>query len=126
MKEKEADISYLTKLHKARVSENNIYSLRADEKSPLREDTEGLLEIIEEFYDKLYTKEPTCKKAQDRLLGNITVKLTDEQRTELDKFLEEKELEKALRDSPGNKSPGLNGLTKEFLEFFGKKSKKHI
>ena len=39
VEEKEADISYLTKLLKARVSENNIYSLRADEKSPLREDT---------------------------------------------------------------------------------------
>ena len=118
VEEKEADISYLTKLYKKRICENNIYALRTDEKSPLREDTDGKMEIIEDFYKKLYTKEETCEISQNRLLNNIRVKLTDEQREYLDKFIDENELHKALRDSPTNKSPGLNGLTKEFLEFF--------
>ena len=48
----------------------------------------------------------------------MIVKLTDEQRTELDRFLKEKELKKALRDFPGNKCPSLNGLMRECLEFF--------
>ena len=59
VEEKEADISYLTKLYKKRICENNIYALRTDEKSPLREDTDGKMEIIEDFYKKLYTKEET-------------------------------------------------------------------
>ena len=54
IEEKEADISYLTKLLKTRISENN-YALRIDEKT-LREGTEGQIEIVEIFYQKLYSK----------------------------------------------------------------------
>lgn len=73
--------------------------MRATEKSPLREDTDGQLEIIEYFYQKLYTKERACKKSQARLPHNINIKMTEEQRFELDKLIEQKELKKALKDS---------------------------
>ena len=62
------------------------------------------MEIIEEFYQKLYTKEETCKISQNKLLNNVQVKPTNEQRELcLEKFIDEKELHKALKDSPQTK-----------------------
>ena len=105
-------------LHSKRISENNIYDLRTDEKKPLRGETDGKMEIFEEFYKELFTREKICKIYQSRLLSNIWVNITDEQRDYLDNFIDENELRKALRDTPTNKRPGLNGLTKEFWELF--------
>ena len=79
------------------------------------------MEIIESLYHILYTKEKACTNSQNRLLKNITIKLTDEQMTELHKAIDEKERIKSLKSLPNGKSSCLNRLTKEFMEsFFGR------
>ena len=48
------------------------------------------MEIIENFYQILYTKEKECTNFQNRLLKNITIKPTEEQMAELDKAIDKK------------------------------------
>ena len=87
-----------------------------------RENLEGIREITditESYYRKLSKKEETSPSAQERLLRNINIKLSKEQKNKLDAPLSENELGKAKATAlPNGKSPGVNGITKEFIDFF--------
>ena len=88
----EIDISYYTKLEKRKGEENSIFSL--------------------------YTKENECSSTHDRLLQNIDRYLTDEARECLNKEINQIELKESMLSMKNSKSPGSDGLGKEFHEFF--------
>ena len=117
VEEKEWDISYLNRVYRTRVNENNVYELK-NEAGELKEGIREITDIIETYYRKLFKKEETSPSAQERLLRNINIKLSEEQKNKLDAPLSENELGKAKTTLPNGKSPGVNGITKEFIDFF--------
>jgi hypothetical protein len=72
------------------------------------------------FYKELYSKVQTDKVAQDRLLNILDRKLTDEQRDSCEGQLTEGECLVAVKSMAYGKTPGSDGLPKEFyLTFWG-------
>ena len=88
----------------------------------MKEGIREITDIIETYYRKLFKKEETSPSAQERLLWNINIKLSEEHKNKLDAPLSDNELEKAKKKLPNGKSPGVNGITKEFIEFFWKRT----
>ena len=96
-----------------------MYELK-NEAGELKEGISEIIDIIETYYLKLYKKEQISPSAQDRLLRNIKVKLSEEHKEKLDDApLAEEELGKSKNMLPNRKSPGMNGMTKEFMDFSG-------
>ena len=93
VEEKEWDISYLNKIYRTRVNENNIQELK-NEAGELKRRISEIIDIIETYYLKLYKKEQTSLSAQDRILRNINVKLSEEHKEKLDAPLTKEELGK--------------------------------
>ena len=74
-------------------------------------------------------RENTCQHDKNSFL-NANFKfpqLSTEQALEWEKWITEKELFEALKSMPNDKSPGNDGLTKEFFEtFWSEVKKKHF
>ena len=120
----EPNIAYLAKLEKLSGERNTIYSLK-DEGGNLREGKNNLLEIIETFYKKLYTKEHEDEREQDKFLEGIITQITDDNLINTERVLEEGELYESLKGLQKNKSPGYDGLTVEYFLFFWNELKQH-
>ena len=74
--------------------------------------------MIYDFYSNLYSRELEDETIQDEFLSGITIKLSEEERLKLDADFTEEELRSSMVDLKRNKSPGSDGLTKEFYDFF--------
>jgi hypothetical protein len=70
------------------------------------------------FYKTLYSKVPTDSAAQDRLLNLLERKLTDEQRDSCEDLFTASECSAALKSMSCGKTPGSDGLPKEFYITF--------
>lgn len=70
------------------------------------------------FYKELYSQVPTDRAAQDRLLNLLDRKLSDEQRDSCENSFFEGECLAALRAMSNGKTPGSDGLPKEFFLTF--------
>ena len=75
---------------------------------------------LSKFYKNLFKENlNTSKEAISSFLENINLpSLTNEQAFECDGIISETELLKALKSMKNDKSPGNDGITKEFYEFF--------
>ena len=73
-----------------------------------------ILEQQKHFYEKLYTKDDSVHFAQT----NSPVKISEEQRLELDKEITMHEFSVALKETKNGTSPGLDGWTTDFLKMF--------
>ena len=120
----EPNISFLARLEKIQGEKNTIYSLK-DENGILKTDTESMLDIVYNFYKKLYTKEEECVVQQDTFLRRITTRLSLEDREDLDRDLGEEELYESLKHLKKQKSPGIDGLNVEFTLHFWEYLKEH-
>ena len=117
IEEGELNLAYYSKLEKLRAEQNTIYSL-LDKDGILVEGTQKVSEVVYEFYKNLYTKEVECTETQDEFLSGVSVKISEEERLSLDMEFTEEELKAAMKDLKKDKSPGSDGLTKEFYDFF--------
>ena len=117
MEGNEIKISELARLEKRQGDENTIYAL-ADENGELKEGTDNVMNIVYNFYEDLYSEEIEDEDIQNRLLKNIDKKVSDVDKDKLDKRIEINELKEALGNLQNNKSPGSDGLTKEFYLYF--------
>jgi hypothetical protein len=70
------------------------------------------------FYKTLYSRVPTDSAAQDRLLNLLERKLTDEQRDSCEDLFTASECSAALKSMSCGKTPGSDGLPKEFYITF--------
>ena len=95
----------------------NIYALENSDGNVIS-DKNGIIKEIETFYTKLYDKDETDNAAQMYLLNNVENKLNDEDRENLGKLITQKEILGALKSFKNNKSPGADGLSKEFYITF--------
>ena len=69
----------------------------------------------------MYSKELEDTDAQDFFLQGVEKKLTEEDRRKLDDDFTKEEFQEALHELKKDKSPGCDGLTKEFYDFFWEK-----
>lgn len=76
--------------------------------------TEGILKHACSFYKELFSKREIDEEKGGILLGNINRILTEESRSELEGEITEEEIKRALFSMKGNKTPGGDGLPKEF------------
>lgn len=82
--------------------------------------TKKILEETAKFYEKLYMEDPNVSSDfSDYLFNSInTPRLSNEDKTQLNKRFTEGELYETLKQMKNNKTPGSDGLTKEFYFHF--------
>ena len=81
-------------------------------------DSRGLLSEIHAFYTDLYSAETCDENAQNEFLCDAMPRLTEEESKLCEGALTEEELRKALFFLENDKSPGIDGLTANFYEYF--------
>ena len=117
MEEGDYNISYYARLEKRRSDENSIFSLE-DNEGIIKEGSQNVLRLSHDFYQHLYSKEDESEELQDFFLGKIDKILSEEGRLSLARLFTREELKDAIMNMQNNKSPGNDGLTKEFYDFF--------
>uniref|UniRef100_A0A3B3XUJ8 Reverse transcriptase domain-containing protein n=1 Tax=Poecilia mexicana TaxID=48701 RepID=A0A3B3XUJ8_9TELE len=73
---------------------------------------------VYEFYKKLYENKETNEEELPYFLTKLTNKLTERERKNLDQEITIEELTKAMQSMQNNKTPGRDGLPKEFYACF--------
>ena len=87
-----------------------------NEKEEIKHDTEGMRNIVTDYYTKLFDTKPTDARIAQKLLGNIKNQITPQQKADLDKMITKEELEKAIAKLQKNKTPGPDGIPAEFYQ----------
>ena len=114
----EPKISFLKTLEKIKGEENTIFSLYCQHTKKLLTETNDIKNHINQFYSKLYEQEYEDPLEQEYFLNSLDKKLSEQEKLCLDRPLNEIELKNALFSLNDNKSPGYDGLTKEFYVHF--------
>ena len=116
--EGEKSNKFFLNLEKARASQGLIRKVVNDEGEV--NDPSLILDEIKKYFSSLFEK--TVQKSDNAIKNYIEKsqgpKLTEAQMNDCDKELLEKEIFDALKNMQNNKSPGNDGLTKEFFECF--------
>jgi hypothetical protein len=81
-------------------------------------DSDGIVKEQVRFYKNLNTAQLVEARAQEEVLLSIDRKLSEEEKSTLDSFLSEKECLAALHAMPALRTPGSDGLPKEFYVCF--------
>jgi len=99
-----------------RSSDKTIKNLNYNGK--IADKTSDIIEATVDFYEKLFSSQSVDEEQFDTFLSDLP-HLSDASRRTLDKDLNKDEIYLALKAMDNNKSPGSDGLTKEFyLSFF--------
>ena len=104
-------------------TQNTIKKLIVDDKEIT--DQTHILECIREFYENLFKnhKQKTAAEIKSFLRHLNIPKLSEDKSKLCEEDLTEKDLYDSLKSMEKDKSPGYDGLTKEFYETFWKKLK---
>lgn len=84
---------------------------------------EDILEVVKKFYSNLYQTHDVCENDDiQRIFNKLTEcsKLTVEERDKLEGEISSEEILFVLKNMKNNKSPGSDGLSVEFFNFFHK------
>ena len=109
---------FFLNLEKQQGTQNTIKKLIIDDTEVT--DQTCILNHIKDFYEELFKKreQKTTAKIKDFLNVIDVPKLSEDQVKLCEEDLTEKDLYKSLRSMQNDKSPGNDGLTKEFYETF--------
>jgi hypothetical protein len=116
--EKDPNISFLNRLEKRRGEENTIYYLWDDETDALKNTTLEIKEVVYNFYKKLYTKDFEDENHQTEFLDAIDKSLNTFDKNLTNTPLTEANLFESLKNMNDDKSPGPDGLSKEWYLHF--------
>ena len=112
--ENDPSLSFISRLEKRKGEENTIYSLVDDDTNTLKTSTDDIRQVVYKFYSRLYTREPEDTNIQSEFLEALDVTLSPTDCNILEAPLVEKTLYEALVEMNDDKSPGPDGLTKEW------------
>lgn len=112
----DAPTSFFFGLEKKPKEQKSFYQLKIPGGS-VTTDQQEIQSYALSFYEDLYHSESCDDTATDELLCDLS-KLTEEERSELDRPLSFGEISQAVQDLSSGKSPGLDGLTAEFFKSF--------
>lgn len=104
---------WYAKASKNRKEPRALLALR-DQQHVLQTEKSEIINITSNFFSNLYTPGRTCEKAQLHFLSFLSQRLTAEESANLEKFFTNQELFTALNSMAKGKSPGRDGLNKEF------------
>ena len=82
------------------------------------QDQDRIMGEIETFYGKLYKAEGVEEECIEKMCKNVKGKISNEDRKALNKFITKEEIKEALHSMKNNKSPGEDGISKEFFLTF--------
>ena len=105
---------YFFNLEKHKQEANCIKELFDSEHNIVVSDTENLLELQYQFYNKLYSCVETNEHAMDELLQSVPIKVNIDDQELCDSDISINEISSAVNKMAKNKSPGSDGLTVEF------------
>ena len=104
---------YFLKREKSRAENKYIYQLEEDGKT--FSSKQEILRICKEFYTQLYTKESVDQSLVEYFLKGLPV-LIKEEALKCEGLLSKDECLYSIKHMKNNKSPGVDGLPKEFYE----------
>ena len=114
---------HTSKLEKRKGEENSIFSIYDEDTKTLKSDTSEIKETIFNYYSKLYRREEEDIALQSEFLDKLDKKVNIREMGNLEKDLEEEELFTALKSLGKDKTPGPDGLTREWYIHFWEKIK---
>lgn len=79
---------------------------------------ENIFKYVCAFYKELFSKREVDRRKGEELLGGIKRALSEEHREGIEGEIKEEEIKAALTSMKGNKTPGGDGLPKEFYGCF--------
>ena len=89
-----------------------------NEQGETLQDNSEILKECKNYFQKIYKKQETCEKTQDKLLQNIRKNITENQNTNLSRKIQIPEIKEAIFNMENGKSPGIDGLPIEFYKHF--------
>ena len=122
LNEGEKPTSYFCKLENKHFTEKTIRKLQTNNGTVLT-DQKQILKEVEQFYANLFKRKRILKEmssvnehiSQARLKQTVTSELGD--------LVSDKELGKVLKHMKNNKSPGIDGISADFIKVFWNKLK---
>ena len=94
-----------------------------DRDGKVENDPNDVHNIIKTFYSNLYEDKAISEHSMNFFLSHITTKLNNTDKEFFERDLTTNELTKAMLSMQSNKSPGLDGLPKEFYNTFSEQLK---
>ena len=116
---------YFYALEKARNKSKNIIEL-INNKGEVVNSKPKILDTIENFYQDLYGMGKTDEHEKQNIYNALECLKLKENATTLGDLVDEPELRNALNQMSNNKSPGSDGLTKEFYTVFWEDLKEEL
>lgn len=80
--------------------------------------SQDILEVVKSFYSDLYQEKSISEQSMSYFLSHLTTKLNNTDRDLLERDLTINEITKAMQSMQSNRTPGLDGLPKEFYSTF--------
>ena len=113
----EKSTKYFFKKEKHSGQNKNITILKNEDDETI-EEKHQILNEIENFYSKLYSTNGSENKQMEENLKYINKTLTKENQKEINEHFTTKEIESAIKSMNNEKSPGEDGIPKEFYNHF--------
>ena len=117
IEEGEKSTKYFYNLEKKRQTDQTIRLLTKDNLDTVT-DVNDIVTETKDFYTKLYTAEPIDKNAQEEFFDIPTPQLSSKDCKSCEGLVRPAELTIAIKSMPPNKSPGIDGLTVYFYQYF--------
>ncbi len=113
----EPNIDFYATLEKKSGKKSTISQL-SDQHGQIKHETDDLKQIATDYYSDLFSEKKTVDSKTTKLIGNISRKITEAQKRDMDRDITLEELEKAVMKLQKGKSPGPDGIPAEFYQAF--------
>lgn len=80
--------------------------------------TQEILKVVHSFYTNLYKEQSIDEAIVESFISKLTQKLDPEDSINLDEVITQEEITRAMESMQDNKSPGMDGLPKEYYQAF--------
>lgn len=109
---------YFYEEERRRGNLKNMRSLKTQSGEIVTEKNEVCATAVK-FYEKLFAAEDVDQNKMNRMVDRyVNTKLADEEKEKIEGAISKQEIAKAIKDMKNGKSPGLDGLTREFYVMF--------
>lgn len=117
LEEDEKMSPYFFKKIKSNLSKRTFSGVK-DRKGNIVKQSKEMCEVVQSFYEQLYTPETTDDDIQSIILNNDNTQLNDTDRHKCEGLLTHQECKRAVFGMSKNKTPGSDGLPAEFYQVF--------